>query len=201
MELATLETTPEQAAERLNEYRGQLAEERTTEDEAIAAGYRAAARGLPVIHLPTVIEQGGRFANGLPRLAIVRATARDCFVDMNWWRGADDHDVITYADRRDDRGRAAVGAYRVEVSVPSVSVDRRSRAHGGRTIVPLIPPRHRPRRRRLHLFHILWEVERWDPTPPVDPALLRHIRGDLWSVVATWDLTPLERAVLSARTS
>jgi len=30
---------------------------------------------------------------------------------------------------------------------------------------------------------------------------LRHIRGDLWSVVAVWDLTELERLVLSQRIS
>ncbi|MGH3300400.1 MAG: hypothetical protein ACRDOK_01755 [Streptosporangiaceae bacterium] len=35
--------------------------------------------------------------------------------------------------------------------------------------------------------------------PPRDPALLRWIRGDLWAVVAQWDLTELERAVLSSR--
>ena len=49
----------------------------------------------------------------------------------------------------------------------------------------------------LHVFHILWEVEKWELTPPRDPALLRWIGGDLWEVVATWDLTQLERAVLS----
>jgi len=34
-------------------------------------------------------------------------------------------------------------------------------------------------------------------TPPRDPALIRHIRGDLWAVLAVWDLTELERAVLA----
>jgi hypothetical protein len=67
------------------------------------------------------------------------------------------------------------------------------------TVVPLIPPRHRPRKHRLHLFHVLWEVEAWNLAPPFDPALVRHLRGDAWSVIATWDLTSLERAVLSGR--
>jgi hypothetical protein len=67
------------------------------------------------------------------------------------------------------------------------------------TIVPLIPPRLRPRKHRIRGFHILWEVDSWTPLPSKDPALLRHIRGDLWSVVATWDLTELEMAVLSQR--
>jgi hypothetical protein len=75
-------------------------------------------------------------------------------------------------------------------------VAHRIRERQGHTIVPLIPPEHRPNRNRLPRFHILWEVEKWDPTPPRDPALLKWIGGDLWEVVATWDLTELERAVL-----
>lgn len=45
---------------------------------------------------------------------------------------------------------------------------------------------------------MLFEAE-WRPEPPKDPALLRHIGGDLYSVVAVWDLTELERAVLAGR--
>lgn len=30
-----------------------------------------------------------------------------------------------------------------------------------------------------------------------DPALLKHIGGDLWAVVAVWNLTDLEMAVLA----
>jgi hypothetical protein len=68
-----------------------------------------------------------------------------------------------------------------------------------RTVVPLIPPKLRPKPRRLRHCHILWEVEAWAPVAPRDPALLRHIRGDLWAVLAVWDLTELERMVLSQR--
>lgn len=38
------------------------------------------------------------------------------------------------------------------------------------------------------------------PAPPGDPALLKHVGGDIYAVVATWDLSPLERLVLSGRT-
>jgi hypothetical protein len=38
-----------------------------------------------------------------------------------------------------------------------------------------------------------------DPLPPGDPALLRKLGGDLYIVLGTWDLTPLEQAVLSGR--
>jgi hypothetical protein len=85
---------------------------------------------------------------------------------------------------------------RTTVGEAPTGFDRRRMAS---TVVPLVPPRFRPRRPRLARCHVLWEVEEWSPVPPVDPALLRHIRGDLWAVLATWDLSPLERAVLGGR--
>lgn len=194
MDLATLEITPEDATARLRHYHAQLGEERTVEDEAIAAGYRAAARGLPVIVLPQTIAAGGWFDDGLPRIAVVRADATVCYVEVH--QGGQRH--VVYCAERWDRGRARVGLHRVAVDVPPQD----GRAWGrGSTIVPTIPPQHRPKRRRMHRFHVLWEVERWQPIPPRDPALLRHIRGDLWAVLATWDLTDLERAVLAGRAS
>jgi hypothetical protein len=198
MELATLEITEEEAKERLAEYEHQLAEERTAEDEAIKAGYRAAARGLPVVRLTRCIQNGGFFDNGLPRIAVVRADATECWVQVSHaWHGRPWSFIFGDEDRADNRG-ALVGKHTLRVSVPGP--DQVTNAvYRANTIVPIIPPRHRPRRHRIRGFHILWEVEQWRRVAPKDPALLRHIRGDLWSVVATWDLTDLERAVLSAR--
>jgi hypothetical protein len=197
MELSTL-ISPEEATERLAAYEAQLADERTAEDDAIRAGYRAAARGLPVIHLPNTIAAGGWFPNGLPRLAVIRADASECWVRIG--NLGTERTRVTFCDNEWDRGRARVGAHRVEVEVAGPA-SYTNRPWSASTVVPSVPPDVRPRRNRLHRFHVLWEVERWDPTPPVDPALLRHLRGDLWTVQATWDLTELERAVLAARVS
>ena len=71
-----------------------------------------------------------------------------------------------------------------------------------RSMVPNVPPKFRPARSTtLATYHVLWEVDEWKktPRPPGDPALLKHLRGDLWIVLATWDLTPLEQAVLAER--
>jgi hypothetical protein len=195
MDLATIEMPEAEAKARLKEYQAAAAEERNALDERIAAGYRALARGLPVIRLSQSVAAGGWFDNGLPRIAVVRATARECWVEVEntsliylseepgWW------------GQRQNRG-ALVNASTVRVAATGRPEWFSRRVDRGQTLVPIIPPQHRPNRRRLHRFHILWEVEQWTWTAPRDPALLRFIGGDLWAVAATWDLTELERAVL-----
>jgi hypothetical protein len=49
----------------------------------------------------------------------------------------------------------------------------------------------------LRHYVTLFEVDQWEPVPPTDPALLKHIAGDLYAVLAVWDLTELERAVIA----
>ncbi len=70
--------------------------------------------------------------------------------------------------------------------------------------VPIVPPRHRPRLNAdLSKLAVLWEVDEWtwmdSPRPSRDPALLQHVGGDIYAVLATWDLSELERLVLSGR--
>jgi hypothetical protein len=197
MELATFVIPEDEAKAKLDEYARMVAAHRTAEDRAIAAGYRAAARGLPVISLPRTIGAGGFFGNGLPKMAVAPAAATMCYVRWDSWGRSD----LIYADRDDwhvNRG-ALVGAHSVRVTVPGDDRPPRGQQRAGSTIVPLIPPEHRPNPRRLRHCHVLWEVEEWTRVVPADPALLRHIRGDLWAVLAVWELTELERYVLSQR--
>jgi len=200
MQLTDIGIPPADAKARLDEYTSLIYEERTTEDDAIAAGYRAAARGQQVISLTQAFATAGYFENGLPRLGIARADDETCFVR---WSG--ENLVFADHDRWDANRGALVGVHSVRVPIadPPVLPKGKYRSwSAGKTIVPIVPPRFRPRRRRrLHRLHVLWEVLKWTPVPPEDPALLRHIRGDLWAVLATWDLTALERAVLAQRAS
>jgi hypothetical protein len=195
MQLATMEIPVEEAKERLAEYEAAVRQERNAEDEAIAAGYRAAARGLPIIRLSQAVADGGWFDSGLPRIAVVRADAQQCWVDVSHWR-ASDQLVFSASPDAENRG-ALVGRHTVRVPVKSPA----PRWTRGQTVVPVVPPRFRPRPARLRRCHILWEVASWTPEPPTDPALLWHIRGDLWAVLAVWDLSELERAVLAQRSA
>jgi hypothetical protein len=64
-------------------------------------------------------------------------------------------------------------------------------------MVPLIPAPLMPKI-SLAYFHILWGAV-WKEVPPTDPYLLRHLGGTLFSIVAAWDLTAVERAAMSRR--
>lgn len=45
----------------------------------------------------------------------------------------------------------------------------------------------------------LLNVEKWKPVPPRDPILVKRLTPNLFGVLATWDLTKLERAVIRGR--
>jgi hypothetical protein len=198
MDLNGLIISEEEATAKLAEYERQIAEDRTAEDRAILEAYRAAARKLPVISMKLTIAAGGFHDNGLPRIAVINADAQTCFV--HW-----DGDALIFSVRDDMMANqgALVGRSSVRVQVaepPSQDVRRTHSAwRMGSAPVPIVPPQHRPRPRRLARQHILWEVDEWTRVVPRDPALIKHIRGDLWSVRAVWELTDLEMAVLAQR--
>lgn len=153
------------------------------------------------------IRQGGLDEHGCPRLAVCRAIATRCELYLGSTR-----EVLFMDDRRTRSTwtmNAGVGADYVQVPWEG----RPARAYPSRNtwtaIVPNVPPEHRPpRRHRLHgmtgdplaYCHIVWEAE-WSNVAPRDPALIRRIGGDLWELIATWDLTDLERAVITGTRS
>ena len=60
---------------------------------------------------------------------------------------------------------------------------------------PVIPAEIMPDG-KLENYYILWEVEEWKPVPPKDPILLKRISPNLFAVIATWNLTKIEQAVM-----
>ncbi len=202
MDLATIGMDRQKAREKFLEYRGAVRARHDDEDAAIMAGYRALSRGDLVISLSETIRRGGLDHRGYPRLAVCRADAEWCWFNhaRRWDSGASEYRAmgsITYmmdswSEARWTRRRVRVDGVHEPMSQPP---------HPDvRAMVPIIPPALRPKA-KLSNYHVLWEAD-WQkaPRPPGDPALLRRIRGDLWTVMATWDLTELERAVLGQRT-
>lgn len=162
----------------------------TPVDLEIQRCYDAIAQGRMVIRALASIAAAGLGDDHLPKLAIVRADAPECHVYMRSDGGAR---FSTKAWTRDDHRRCYV-------DVPAGSFPEQSRRWGRQfaAMTPLIPIHLRPRR-GLANYHILFEAE-WRPVPPKDPMLLRRIGyADLWVVLAAWDLTEIERAVLAGR--
>jgi hypothetical protein len=158
-------------------------------DQEIQRSYQLIAQGRTVIQAFESIRQAGLNAEGLPKLAICRADARECH-----WRTFSGYGEFL-ADERWSSSRMQASK-RMHLDWTDIA----SNSKEGKARLPLIPLHLRPQR-GLANYHILWEAE-WTPVPPVDPFLLRRIgRGDLWLVVAAWELTAVERAALSTRMS
>jgi hypothetical protein len=171
-------------------------------DAEIRAAYQALARGRLVIKALESIKTAGVKTEGLdigfPKLALVRADAPTCKVQMSHDGSATMHagDIqLRYGWRRSTGVIESKNVFHFDRATFPPPKNGRWQ---GEAVTPLVPLTMRPRR-GLANYHILFEAE-WSRIPPVDPFLLRRIgRADLWVVVAMWDLTPVERAVLSTR--
>lgn len=166
-------------------------------DLEVQRAYKLIAQGRVVIKALESIKASGADEHGLPRLAIVRADAKDCFFRVS----PDGSAVFSAVDgwgtshwHRRHRVPMPVGSF------PGAAARRPNQWGAAKANVPLVPIHLRPKR-GLANYHILFEAE-WEPVPPRDPMLLRRIgKGDMWLVVAAWDLTEIERAAMAARIS
>jgi hypothetical protein len=161
-------------------------------DHEIMKTYKAIAQGRVVIKALESIRLQGLNAEKLPKLAIARATAQFC-----WLRPNVDGSAV-FADT-EPAARWYYHYTRQRIAFPAGSfpgID--GRRWVAKSVVPLIPLDLRPKR-ALANYHVLWEAE-WELRPPVDPMLLRRVgQADLWIVVAAWELSSVEQAVLAGR--
>jgi hypothetical protein len=173
-------------------YRKALVDKRATrDDKMLLRGLRAVLRGQKVIDVNLAIGTGGRDMWGRPRLAIGRAD----------WPFVQLHGRVEgfqFSSRTGTWGRPPRG----EVVVPETSfapvpadVRRAMQIQTARAQTPSIPPQFRPADGTLADHHLLFEAV-WQPAPTRDPLLLKHIDGPFYVVLAAWDLTPLEQAIL-----
>lgn len=177
-----------EARRRFQEYRAAVRRRHNAEDHEIMRVYRELARGRAVIDAAQAIQQAGVDEQGRPRLAIAKATAHRVYCETR-------QHLIAFSDQPTRWGGVNFRATRSLFRVP-VPPDHRPRVgyQNLRAIVPIVPPALRPD--RLHLYHVLWEAD-WEAAP-VDPLLLRRIGGPLFAVVAAWDLTEVERLIITS---
>lgn len=183
MKVETLQTIDKETAATLyRKYREHRAYQKP-HDAEIEQIYKRISQGRTVIRALESIRAAGLDGEGLPRLAICPAHMSNC-----WWRPSANACTFGPEYPRANERRSVV-----RMDWPGLHSPKWRAV----ATVPLIPIHLRPRR-GLANYHILWEAE-WTKKYPVDPYLLRRFGGDAWLVVAAWDLTDVERAVMSAR--
>lgn len=145
------------------------------EENDMRAAYRAMSLGQRVIVLSSALRKAGFNAEGLPVLAVAQAHWEWCNYYCNG-----------------ETSRFYDGACEMKFQLGGkVAWNRRA-------LVPPIPPRFRPE--KLYDYHVLWEAE-WQKAPPEDPILLKKVSDNVYVVLAQWNLTDVERAVLEGRFS
>lgn len=160
-------------------------------DDDVMRTYQAIAQGKVVIRALDSIRVAGLNAEGLPKLAIVRADAEWC-----WLRAESDGAArFTMKESLLWGWRQQVTRQAIDFAAGSFAFPKARRV---KALAPQIPLPLRPKR-ALAAYHMLFEAE-WAPVPPVDPMLLRRVgKTDLWIVCAAWELTEIEQAALAAR--
>lgn len=192
MDVVEVPVTREKARELMKAYRDHRSAQ-TPEDRAIERAYREIASGRVLIRALESIKTAGLDELGRPKLAIVRADHKRVRMSISPSSGAS-FQPMTFTP---GRGRWSSARWATTAHHPLTVPDLRSAQYvNAEAVVPLIPVHLRPQT-ALDNYHILWEAD-WHAVP-VDPMLLRRLGGDLWIVVAAWDLTEVERAVMASR--
>ncbi len=197
MQVAMLDEPRHVARAKYAEYMRAVKVRHSEEYEALKNGYRELSRGRQVIDIVATLKNAGTDHLNRPKLAVVRADAKLCWYQFGKLRGQSRQwsapDLPTFSmvsDWYPPKTKSVVVPRNTFQGKPQGTV---------RAVVPSIPPSLLPSG-DLSNYHVLWEAE-WESIP-VDPMLLKHLGKSLYVVLAAWDLTPLERAVLrDAQTS
>lgn len=199
MNVELIRIEPSAAKAKLASYRKAIAErhhahaaeQTNAEWTRIAEGYRMAAKGLALIELSKAMATGGWDEQGRPKFAVACADRKRVKCNA-------DNSALVFFDVNESSWKRRRTRFEFPMrNLPARPAGSRQ-AWGIEAIVPIVPPDVLPRpdldlSRRV----ILWEAD-WTEAP-IDPLLLLPIGGDLYAVEAAWDLTPLERAVISGR--
>lgn len=189
-----------EAEKKLVAYRQQLKRRANEEYELAAKAYEVAAKGLALLNLVDVFQQTGLGSDNRPKLAIARADRKEVEVTVS---PRDRH--IAFSTLSQSRWHYAGSLL---VTVPYRFTQEHFNAiqwsKVGYALVPMIPADVRPNEGQDSDYMILWEVDEWanrsrTGIAPRDPYLLKHVAGELYAVVAEWDLTELERAIMGGR--
>jgi len=193
VDINTVTMDQAEAAKAFREYRAAFMAQRNVIDGELMRGYKALAEGKTLISLTEAIQRGGADEIGRPRLAVARADEANIEMRVDT-DGSIAYDPWLVGVRSNDRIFHFPAG-----TVPARAWQSNDPANGTWTAaLPFIPPRFRPPY-KIENYHLLWEAEwrRKAGAQRKDPVLLRRLGGDLFAVVAAWDLSEIEKLVLA----
>ena len=183
MKIETITLAKDQAKKEWAIYKETL---RTHKDEYLKDTLKALSflkRGIGVLDVKKLFDKVPLNKAGLPATAIAPAYRER--ITLNYYHN----------------GQAEISQFSFKLS-PFKEVDTQGyRVYSKRyqTYVPTIPPHLLPKGNLYRgKYYILWEVEDWEEVPR-DPILLKRLTKNLFAVLAQWDLTPLEQAIIRGR--
>ncbi|MBA7492029.1 hypothetical protein ES702_02578 [subsurface metagenome] len=155
--------------------------------------------GGAIIDIFKTMEKTGLKNDDCPNLAVVQANAKHCFL----WKKKSGGAIFSVGAK----GWYDTKTLKEDVELPPETFswqDLENRCF--KTIAPLIPPRilvEVSARIIPYHYYIIFEAEEWVKTrpksPPRDPILCKRLTKNLFGVLATWDLTELERNIIRGR--
>ncbi len=202
-----IEMAEEQAKEEYTKYKDALkdrVDKQHKQYEEIKKVYYSLSKGNKVIDIFDAFKKTGVNEEGEPKLAICQANAKTVFFqkqslgssqfadkEFGWDKHSWAKDIILPSGTFPD-WKSRIINYK-DGSTGTGNIIREKIKTG----VPIIPAQLLPEG-KLENFYILWEVKDWQEAipPKGDPYLLKRISTNLFSVLAEWDVTEIERAVL-----
>jgi len=176
------------------------------EDEVLMASYREMAKGQRILNVAHVMRAFGVDKDSksrLPLLAIGQADWKHTWLRQHDNKIVFSSDSYPHWDYRHNKYKNGAIGFLSDVFPPELTNSEWRRTNNlpavqnKRALTPAIPAHLRPAG-DLSGYHILWEAK-WVHEAPPDPLLLKHVSGHIYTVLAQWDLTPIEKMVLEGR--
>lgn len=194
MELETIHVNADEAHDKWKQYVKAYKKHPSQMNRDLAAIYREAKYGHKIIDIGVVMKKAGvRTTNeiglpwSVPNFAITHADSKKvhCTYNIN---GSVRYDNEHY--------NKAYSIYLPQgLDTYTWSDDKTWRSKNLTTAVPKIPPGVWGGK-ITNKHYILWHVDKWAMEPSADPFLLKRITKTLFTLLAQWDLTALELAVM-----
>lgn len=210
MELETIEVDRQQVESELESIKQAMKEgyisKRTALARDLMAVYGHLKHGGKVVDVFKAFHKAGLDSDGHPRLAIVSFDARMCYLYKKGNGGA------IFSKERKERHRVHAVRNIGDVELPPDTYTWEKDERGNlphrrfKTLAPVVPPRViaiASAKLTPQYYHVIFEPEMWVkskvPPPPRDPILGKMLTPNIFGVIATWDLTELERSIISGR--